>query len=160
MSKGLRQVQQVTKTLSGLMRNIIHEQKKSRDEMLRIMGISEAGEASLRRFGTMEFDREREAEEEERKGEDSTDNECIEFNEEEENEIFHDAQEEIVKIEEQKAETSKFNILDIPQERVTLPHLRNPNTKVGFFQLLRDVIGKDLSRVSLPVYFNEPLAMT
>ena len=91
VSKGLRQVQHLTKTLSGLMRNIIHEQKKSRDEMLRIMGLSEAGDVSPGRFSAMEFEREREEEEEERKGEDSTDNEYIEYNEDEENEIFHDA---------------------------------------------------------------------
>lgn len=67
-----------------------------------------------------------------------------------------------MKIEERKASTDscKFNILDIPQERLTLPHLRNPNTKVGIFQILKDLIGKDLSKISLPVYFNEPLAMT
>lgn len=28
------------------------------------------------------------------------------------------------------------------------------------FQILKDVIGKDLSRISLPVYFNEPLSIT
>ena len=57
-------------------------------------------------------------------------------------------------------ESCKFNILDINQERLTLPHLRDPNTKIGIFQILKDLIGKDLSKISLPVYFNEPLSIT
>ena len=37
INKKLRIVTNLTKTMSGLMRNIIHEQKKSRDDMLRMM---------------------------------------------------------------------------------------------------------------------------
>jgi hypothetical protein len=44
--------------------------------------------------------------------------------------------------------------------RVALPHLRNPSLKVSFWKILKDLIGKDLTRVSMPVYFNEPLSLT
>ena len=45
------------------------------------------------------------------------------------------------------------------EERLTLPHLRPPNTKVSFWQVFKDLVGKDLTRVSMPVYFNEPLSL-
>lgn len=52
-------------------------------------------------------------------------------------------------------------ILDINQGyRISLPHLRNPSQKISFFKILKEMIGKDLTKVSLPVYFNEPLSMT
>jgi hypothetical protein len=59
----------------------------------------------------------------------ATDSEFVEYNEDEENEIFLDAQEQIIKIEEEKAGEglNRFGIIDIPQERLTLPHLRPPN---------------------------------
>jgi hypothetical protein len=42
---------------------------------------------------------------------------------------------------------------------VTLPHLRPPKLKVSFWTILKDLIGKDLTRITMPVYFNEPLSM-
>lgn len=42
---------------------------------------------------------------------------------------------------------------------MTLPVLRDPNLKVSFWQVLKDLIGKDLTKVSMPVYFNEPLSL-
>jgi hypothetical protein len=42
---------------------------------------------------------------------------------------------------------------------MTLPHLRPPNMKVSMWAVLKDLIGKDLSKISMPVYFNEPLSM-
>ena len=53
-----------------------------------------------------------------------------------------------------------FQILDIDQERRSLPFLRDPNKKPSFWKILKDLIGKDLSKVSMPVYFNEPLSLT
>lgn len=92
----------------------------------------------------------------------TSDTEIIDQNDDEENDIFHDSETKTLKIEEQKGsvESSKFGILDIPQERLTLPHLRDPNTKISLVKLLKDVIGKDLSKISLPVYFNEPISLT
>jgi hypothetical protein len=48
----------------------------------------------------------------------------------------------------------------LPKERKTLPSRRDPKTKVPFWTILKDLIGKDLTKVSLPVYFNEPIALT
>ena len=45
-------------------------------------------------------------------------------------------------------------------ERTTLPHLVDPNQKIQISELLKlvkDLIGKDLFRFSLPVWINEPL---
>lgn len=53
----------------------------------------------------------------------------------------------------------KTFINDVFQERMTLPHLRPPNMKVSMWALLKDLIGKDLSKISMPVYFNEPVSM-
>ena len=43
---------------------------------------------------------------------------------------------------------------------MTLPHLRPPDFKISLWKILKEMIGKDLTKVSLPVYFNEPLSMT
>ena len=45
------------------------------------------------------------------------------------------------------------------EERLTLPHMRNPNQKVSVWQVMKDLIGKDLTKVSMPIYFNEPLSL-
>lgn len=50
-------------------------------------------------------------------------------------------------------------LADAFEERLTLPHLRPPNYRVSVITLLKDLIGKDLARISMPVYFNEPLSM-
>ena len=54
---------------------------------------------------------------------------------------------------------NNYFILDVNEERLTLPHLRPPDFKISFWQVLKDLIGKDLTKVSLPVYFNEPLSI-
>jgi hypothetical protein len=51
-------------------------------------------------------------------------------------------------------------LVDINEERLTLPHLRPPDMKISFWKILKDLIGKDLTKVSMPVYFNEPLSLT
>jgi hypothetical protein len=40
-----------------------------------------------------------------------------------------------------------------------LPKLKDPKDKPNVFKLLKDLIGKDLSRISMPVYLNEPISM-
>jgi hypothetical protein len=89
------------------------------------------------------------------------DSDFAEMNIEEEEELFHDANEMIVRQEVIKAsaDVNKYQILDIAEERLTLPHLRPANQKVSIFKVLKDLIGKDLTKVSLPVYFNEPLSI-
>jgi len=37
--------------------------------------------------------------------------------------------------------------------------LKDPNKKVPIWKTIKESIGKDLSRISVPVYFNEPLSM-
>jgi len=43
--------------------------------------------------------------------------------------------------------------------RDTLPEKKDPNEKLNIFNLLRDAIGKDLTKFAVPVYLNEPLSM-
>jgi len=40
-----------------------------------------------------------------------------------------------------------------------MPHLKDPKIKYSMWKVLKDAIGKDLSRFCVPVYFNEPLSM-
>jgi len=84
------------------------------------------------------------------------------------NDDFHDAFDEavakssmkdIIKTEQMTTTSAVFNIVDLQMERSTLPHMRPPNQKISFIQLLKEVIGKDLSKISFPVYLNEPLSI-
>lgn len=43
--------------------------------------------------------------------------------------------------------------------RECLPAERDPNNKPSIWKVLKDLIGKDLSRFAMPVYFNEPISM-
>lgn len=45
------------------------------------------------------------------------------------------------------------------ETRDLLPAERDPNNKPSIWKVLKDMIGKDLSRFAVPVYFNEPLSM-
>lgn len=36
---------------------------------------------------------------------------------------------------------------------------KDPNEKINIFTLLKDLVGKDLTRISMPVYLNEPISM-
>jgi oxysterol-binding protein 1 len=58
------------------------------------------------------------------------------------------------------SDSSYYKIVDLPNERAVLPKMRDPNQKVSVWQILKDLIGKDLTKVSMPVYFNEPLSLT
>jgi hypothetical protein len=42
--------------------------------------------------------------------------------------------------------------------RDKLPVARNPNQKINIWKILKDTIGQDLSKMAVPVYFNEPLS--
>jgi len=51
---------------------------------------------------------------------------------------------------------------DIPREpkvRERLPVFKNPNEKINIWSIIKDAIGKDLTKFSVPVYLNEPLSM-
>lgn len=43
-----------------------------------------------------------------------------------------------------------------PLQRDELPWLKDPNTKISLWAIIKDNIGKDLSKVSVPVYLNDP----
>lgn len=43
--------------------------------------------------------------------------------------------------------------------RVKLGHLVDPNNKISFISLIKDLIGKDLTRFAVPAYLCEPLSM-
>ena len=80
----------------------------------------------------------------------------------EEDELFLDAKEDIiiVPVSIKPSAEDSLMILDVEGERTTLPHLRPPNFKISFWSILKELIGKDITKVSMPVYFNEPLSMT
>lgn len=46
-----------------------------------------------------------------------------------------------------------------PSKRRQLPVLRDPNVKIDVWGLLKENIGKDLSKITMPVYLNEPISM-
>lgn len=43
--------------------------------------------------------------------------------------------------------------------RIKLGHLVDPNNKISFLSLIKDLIGKDLTRFAVPAYLCEPLSM-
>lgn len=45
------------------------------------------------------------------------------------------------------------------EERDQLPWLKPPNQKASIFKVLKDMIGKDITKFAVPVHFNEPLSM-
>jgi hypothetical protein len=49
--------------------------------------------------------------------------------------------------------------VDEPLERDVLPWLKDPNAKISIWAILKDNIGKDISRISVPVVFNDPTSL-
>ena len=57
----------------------------------------------------------------------------------------------------QMKELNQCIIIDCNQERIALPILRDPRIKAStLWTILKDLVGKDLSKFSLPVILNEP----
>ena len=48
---------------------------------------------------------------------------------------------------------------DEPKERDILPWLKDPAQRPSFWTILKDTIGKDISKMSMPVYFNDPTSL-
>lgn len=46
-----------------------------------------------------------------------------------------------------------------PPMRDVLPFFKDPKVKISLWTILKDSIGKDLSKITVPVYFNEPLSI-
>jgi hypothetical protein len=57
-------------------------------------------------------------------------------------------------------EAEEIDFDDDPLEREELPWLKDPNAKVSIWAIIKDSIGKgDLSKMSVPVYFNDPSSL-
>lgn len=59
-------------------------------------------------------------------------------------------------IEEEPEEEKKYQD---PPSRDVLPFFKDPKVKISLWTILKDSIGKDLSKITVPVYFNEPLSI-
>lgn len=61
---------------------------------------------------------------------------------------------------EQMKSLGKFVVLsDCPEERLTLPCMRDTRLRAGvFLSILKDLVGKDITKFSMPVLLNEPLS--
>lgn len=44
-----------------------------------------------------------------------------------------------------------------PPERYLLPFFKDPKLKISVWAIIKDSIGKDISKMSVPVYFNDPM---
>jgi hypothetical protein len=44
-------------------------------------------------------------------------------------------------------------------ERDELPWLKDPNAGISVWAIIKDSIGKDISKLSVPVYFNDPTSL-
>jgi oxysterol-binding protein 1 len=44
------------------------------------------------------------------------------------------------------------------ETRTVLPFFKDPKVKISIWTIIKDSIGKDLSKMSVPVYFNSPLS--
>jgi hypothetical protein len=65
--------------------------------------------------------------------------------------------------EEKKSETSPTKKAEAPKEeefdppsREVLPFFKDPKIKISVWTIIKDSIGKDLTKMSVPVYFNDP----
>ena len=53
----------------------------------------------------------------------------------------------------------KYTVRDGPDVRLQMPVFRDPNVKINVWSILKSNIGRDLSKITMPVYLNEPLSM-
>jgi len=47
----------------------------------------------------------------------------------------------------------------VHERREALPYLKDPTFKVGIWEIVKNNIGKDLSKMTMPVHINEPMGM-
>lgn len=45
------------------------------------------------------------------------------------------------------------------ESRETLPFFKDPKVKISLWTIIKDSIGKDISKITVPVYFNAPLSL-
>lgn len=79
--------------------------------------------------------------------------------------MFFECNDEIfiaMDVEEPRVREQSVWIFDHKKEfpwRTTLPYLRPPKLKFSIWSIIKNAIGKDLTKFSVPVYFNEPISM-
>jgi oxysterol-binding protein 1 len=66
--------------------------------------------------------------------------------------------EESVEFEDAKSHASMEKEESYMPHRKSLPFLRNPNQKYNIWRVVKDSVGKELSKIAVPVYFNEPIS--
>lgn len=49
--------------------------------------------------------------------------------------------------------------IDDPKERLQLPWFKDPNIKLGLWAIIKDNLGKDMTKIAVPVFFNEPTSL-
>mmetsp|Transcript_15396 Transcript_15396/g.10783 ORF Transcript_15396/g.10783 Transcript_15396/m.10783 type:complete len:117 (+) Transcript_15396:257-607(+) len=72
---------------------------------------------------------------------------------------FYDAIDDIQKLSMRKSTHLDDVLQDESQElsvRMELPWLKDPNMKISIWSIIKDSIGKDISRITVPVFFNDP----
>jgi|LakMenE18May11ns_1017448.scaffolds.fasta_scaffold9794183_1 hypothetical protein len=53
-----------------------------------------------------------------------------------------------------------LNLFEQPHPtRERLPFLKDPKKRPSIWKVIKDMIGKDVTKISVPVYWNEPVSM-
>ena len=70
------------------------------------------------------------------------------------------SQQELYRIEEEEEVKQEGGVMSIsePEEREQLPFFKDPKIKFSVWTIIKDSLGKDLTKISLPVYFNQPVS--
>ena len=57
-----------------------------------------------------------------------------------------------------KLSENELIVIDVNWVRIALPSMRNPRIRSSaLWAILKDMVGKDITKISLPVILNEPL---
>ena len=46
-----------------------------------------------------------------------------------------------------------------PLKRLELPWQKDPDVKLSIWSVIKDSLGQDISRITVPVFFNEPTSI-
>lgn len=60
-------------------------------------------------------------------------------------------------IENDEEEVKEVPLKADPDQRLELPFFKDPKIKISLWTILKESIGKDISRITVPVFFNQPL---
>ena len=60
-------------------------------------------------------------------------------------------------IEEEEKVGSEYKEYLVTREQ--LPFFKDPKIKISLWSIIKDSIGKDISKITVPVYFNAPLSL-